>query len=217
MKKTLLSVLAGLTVMNVAFADEPSVEDRKKLCQLLIDKGTHVWVEKTSACIPVNPCASETDININSAYCLEIPIPNQADKRKLVFDKYAEKALKTTVTSIKNLPPDSTEPDRSYYGVQTADGGYFAAFSEAYGYDDCLSFVVQSALAYGAFNQDCFNSWMRDVMDSAGAPKSYVHKVVIYTVGQRCNEIQEFAKTLSGKQIGRDTSTTLCKLTCVDE
>ena len=51
MKKTLLSVMAGLTVVGSASA-APTPEERKELCQLLIDKGTHVWVEKTQACIP---------------------------------------------------------------------------------------------------------------------------------------------------------------------
>ena len=69
MKKTLLSVLAGLTVIGSASA-VPTPEDRKALCQLLIDKGTHVWVEKTSACIPVNPCKSD-DEQIKEAYCID--------------------------------------------------------------------------------------------------------------------------------------------------
>ena len=69
MKKTLLSVLAGLTVIGSASA-APTPEDRKALCDLLIQKGTHVWVEKTSACIPVNPCLSD-DEQIKEAYCID--------------------------------------------------------------------------------------------------------------------------------------------------
>ena len=61
MKKTLLSVLAGLTVVGSAIA-APTPEDRKALCQLLMEKGTHVWVDKSQACIPRNPCGNDSGL-----------------------------------------------------------------------------------------------------------------------------------------------------------
>ena len=67
MKKTLLSMLAGLVVIGSASA-VPSPEDRKALCEKQSDK--FVWVEKTQACIPINPCRS-TDDKIKEAYCID--------------------------------------------------------------------------------------------------------------------------------------------------
>ncbi len=126
MKKTLLSVLAGLTVMGSAFADGPSVEDRKKLCQLLIDKGTHVWVEKTKACIPVNPCKSD-DVQIKEAYCInDLTFDGVGYHLRLhLYDKsmidiavakIAER-LGTGATS-QNLPGN-------FFAMKTTDGGYY--------------------------------------------------------------------------------------------
>ncbi len=144
MKKTLLSVLAGLTVMGSAFADGPSVEDRKKLCQLLIDKGTHVWVEKTSACIPVNPCKSD-DKQIEKAYCPEMIGINNSSKRDEYIKAYAENAFGSTVTEIKEVGKDG---EHTYFGVKTSDGGYFAIdhypeWETAYGHRCC--FVLLNA------------------------------------------------------------------------
>ena len=69
MKKTLLAVMAGLTVVGAASA-APTPEDRKKLCEMLMEKRTHLWVEKTQACIPLNPCGNDVDPEIRKAYCL---------------------------------------------------------------------------------------------------------------------------------------------------
>ena len=57
MKKTLLSMLAGLIVIGSASA-VPSVESRRALCETQPDK--FVWVENTEACVPINPCESES-------------------------------------------------------------------------------------------------------------------------------------------------------------
>ena len=68
MKKTLLSVLAVVSVMGTASA-VPSAADRKAMCESKPDK--YVWVEKNQACIPVNPCGPMEDSNIKNAYCLQ--------------------------------------------------------------------------------------------------------------------------------------------------
>jgi len=65
MKKILLSVIAGLIAIGSASA-LPSPEDRKALCEKHPDK--YVWVAKTQACIPINPCMSD-DKKIEKAYC----------------------------------------------------------------------------------------------------------------------------------------------------
>ncbi len=125
MKKTLLSVLAGLTVMGSAFADGPSVEDRKKLCQLLIDKGTHVWVEKTKACIPVHPCSSE-DESIRKAYCdmafLETgrsTIESRAGAKLLREHLYTKANIETSISSNDNAILQSWQIDDDVLGGGT--------------------------------------------------------------------------------------------------
>ena len=66
MKKTFCSILAGMVVVGSAFADAPTIEDRRALCEKHPDK--YVWVEKTEACVPINPCESD-NAEIKSAYC----------------------------------------------------------------------------------------------------------------------------------------------------
>ena len=66
MKKTLLSVIAGLAVIGSAIA-VPSMDVQQKNCE----DGQHVWVEKTKTCVPINPCLSG-DHTISDAYCREV-------------------------------------------------------------------------------------------------------------------------------------------------
>lgn len=65
MKTTLLTIFVVFAVVGTAFA-VPSAGDRKALCKKYSDK--YVWVEKSEACIPVNPCLSDA-ISIRNAYC----------------------------------------------------------------------------------------------------------------------------------------------------
>ena len=135
MKKTLLSVLAGLAVIGSASA-VPTPEDRQNLCDLLIQKGTHVWVEKTKACVPVNPCAKDVSDDIRKAYCLtELAetfkfrdiedvvdfAERYANAAKVYFD-YAniigETKPYTGMLAVENY-------ETYVYAVHTADHGYF--------------------------------------------------------------------------------------------
>ena len=104
MKKTLLSVLVGLVVIGSASA-VPSPEDRKALCEKQSDK--FVWVEKTQACIPINPCLSSVSA-IEEAYCIQLDgaayLPNDQIKRNLIIERYVEKKLQTSVVKISEVP-----------------------------------------------------------------------------------------------------------------
>ena len=60
MKRTLLSVIAGLAVINTVSAGI------KETCLQHPDK--LVWVEKTQRCVPINPCLSD-DKSIRDSYC----------------------------------------------------------------------------------------------------------------------------------------------------
>lgn len=91
MKKTLLSVFAGMIVIGSAFA-APTPEDRKKLCEKHPDK--YVWVEKDQFCAPRYPCASE-NTDIRNAYCIDIFDSTQKSvmQNVIVRDKLLKRAL----------------------------------------------------------------------------------------------------------------------------
>ncbi|MCR4917425.1 MAG: hypothetical protein K5912_00585 [Alphaproteobacteria bacterium] len=219
MKKTLVSILSGLVVIGSASAI-PTPDTARENCMKLEQEGTHVWVSKDSTCIPINPCAEDASPETNKKYCLEFGIPTEKKNQDLMLKTYAENVLKTSIQEIKTLPPDSSEPDKSYYGIKTTDGGYFAAYTESVVYDDCSSMIVQSALAYGAYDLDCYESWIRDTTNAMwAAPKPYLHKILIYisAANERCDKIQKLAATMSGTTVNRDTSSKICKLTCTDE
>lgn len=140
MKKTLLAVLAGLTVVGAASA-APTPEDRKNLCDLLIQKGTHVWVPKTQACVPVNPCAKDVSDEIRKAYCLTdlaetFNFRNGEDVMDFA-ERYADATkvyfgfgdyMTANSKRIGSVFPQKklVNAERATYLVDTADRGYFA-------------------------------------------------------------------------------------------
>lgn len=83
MKKTLLSVIAGLAVIGSANAGikETCLEHPDKL----------VWVEKTQRCIPINPCKSD-DEKIKAMYCVRRfrDVQTRGDLYKGLIELYAE-------------------------------------------------------------------------------------------------------------------------------
>ena len=218
MKKTLLSVLAGLTVIGYASA-APTPEDRKALCQLLIDKGTHVWVEKTQAWIPVNPCLSNGEIY--NAYCTFFSFPADENNIKTIIDTYTKKLLGVEPIDYKYLDSDSHEDH--YYAVKTSDNGYFVANFFGYAENGCIAAVFNSLKANGyAEETDGFktdNDY--DLKDPiVGKYKtqydenSNSNKFKINVTDSVCEEIRSFASSLKGEQINRDLSSQLCVLVC---
>ena len=182
MKKTLLSILAGLSVIGSALA-APTPEDREELCKLLIEKGTHVWVEKTEACIPVNPCLSDEE-DIRNTYCISIPDMEQngialENERqvKTFLDRYAEKVLKTDVLDIKYL-------DNGGVAVKTDDDGYYA-FQQVKA-STCETQARTAALAYG--------KEMKEVKNDSGF--TYV---ITKISEQDCTDIKDFENLLYEK------------------
>ena len=190
MKKTLLSVLAGLTVIGSASA-APTPEDRKALCQLLIDKGTHVWVEKTKACIPVNPCLSD-DEQIKKAYCFEktlLGISLDDDKKvDLWLNKFAEQCIKSKMVEkicLLGSEYEWTKMPDNYISIKTADGGYYTLhmtyFYNENGKQSADSVVTTAAEAYCANPEHSLN--MRDIL----IDKKYEGI---------CKDVMDFAKKL---------------------
>ena len=204
MKKTLLSVLAGLTVIGSASA-APTPEDRKALCQLLIDKGTHVWVEKTKACIPVDPCNEEVYSDIHQAYCIIVfgtnPLPPDTVIMNKLVNTYAEKVLNTQVTNLKTPTfKDKYGYDKDRVAITTSDGGYyvFADYAkhakwdldsaylagvsfEAHGYRPISFTVPKSDTTYDG----------RPFNRVSSVPKDYGD--YRYISANQCHEIAQFA------------------------
>lgn len=161
MKKTLVSIIAGLTVIGSAFA-LPSPEDIKALCEKHPDK--YVWVEKSQACIPINPCESD-DVDIERAYCVNRTItPN---KKELLINRYVEQVLKTTVVDVQNVPGDVY----AYSGVKTADGGYFVLRAGQLGYSN-----YGAEHMYTAYTND---ERLEDMVNAAA---------LVYANGKYCKE-----------------------------
>ena len=215
MKKTLLSVLAGLTVIGSASA-APTPEDRKALCDLLIKKGTHVWVEKTSACIPVNPCESD-DIQIKRAYCIEvfedIQVKTYAQAAKL-SEKYIEVVTKES-TKCGLLENNGHIPgSQDYINCKTDSGMYFALeFDDFTDTGDIRADIAKGTLI--AFNHEpdgsCASTYVkRDNTDIIGDGHIISNDTNINNTrdisitGAECEEMADFASKVSS--LGRGTT-----------
>ncbi len=201
MKKTLLSVLAGLTVMGSAFADGPSVEDRKKLCQLLIDKGTHVWVEKTSACIPVHPCSSE-DESIRKAYCDKMffetgrsTIESRAGAKLLREYLNTKANIETSISSNDNVIVTSWQTDDDVFAGGTMpvllvqyDGMYLE-----------MPFTEDKAAKYTADGTACYIFGGDLHSKDEGLNTEDMH--CYFTNRQSCEDLANFLSDLHGKKM----------------
>lgn len=142
MNKILLSGLAGLAVINAAVA-VPSPADRRALCEKHPDK--YVWVEKTEACVPINPCESENE-DIRYSYCNNgaMPtLPYDSSKRNMILDKYIHNMLGTTISDI-------IEVSDTVVGVKTQDGRYIAFPSGSkVNQSDCMLNLMYAVSIYG--------------------------------------------------------------------
>ena len=99
MKKTLLSVLAGITVIGSAAA-VPSLEDRITMCKRHPD--THVWVEKTQFCARIDPCVGPT---YDDMYCIEVHGVTKPEDSyaRLLIERYVKNILETGVEELNYL------------------------------------------------------------------------------------------------------------------
>ena len=84
----------------------------------------YVWVKKTKACIPINPCESK-DEDVRNVYCIPSPatVKNESDAEK-VLQRYMEYVMKLHATDIMHIP-SSDDKYLIYIGVHTSDTGYY--------------------------------------------------------------------------------------------
>lgn len=106
--KLILGALLCATICGSAFAI--SVDDRQAFCNQYPDK--YVWVEKTQACVPVDPCDS-TIQDIKDAYCVRAAFAAGPEH----MENYIETVLGTSARWGKVL----ADGKHAYY---TTDGLY---------------------------------------------------------------------------------------------
>lgn len=189
MKKTLLSVVAGLAVINAASA-VPSPEDRKAMCDKYPDK--YVWVEKNKACVPINPCIS-TNEDIRKSYCMT-PMRDQhlsSDAKsaiELVLNRYAEKVLQSKVASTKLVAPFLNDDKVIYVAAQTTDGNYFVATASGSKPSDPFLMMYDAAFAYGLRLEGKEGQYWIENVNSL----------------EECTDIVDFASLLAGEVVHTD-------------
>ena len=181
MKKTLLSIVAGLVVINVASA-VPSMDTQKTNCE----DGQHVWVEKTKTCVPINPCLSD-DINIKEVYCPNlVGLPHNKSKQDLVINEYVQNVLRTGVSEIKEIGD-------THMSVKTTDGNYFVWKLSKHPDNHCLSQMIRAFVVNG-YSFD-------NLMFEESVNVSYSSQV---DSELKCNNIINFASTMADKDfVGR--------------
>ena len=190
MKKTLLSVAAGLAVVGAANAGikETCLEHPDKL----------VWVEKTQRCIPINPCKSD-DKEIHDAYCVDwgFCAPVVTDKQlKLWLSKW----IRSDVIEIKRL--GLNENGAETVGAKTADGYYFAYWCAAEDERDWGCALVADKVAE-AYNHDTARYYLsaedKQIVEQGGMIDNQ-NKYIYAENEAKCVEIKEFAEALFEQQ-----------------
>ena len=151
MKKTLLSVIAGLAVIGSACA-APTPADRKALCEKHPEK--YVWVEKTQACVPINPCKSDNSA-IQEAYCnrvfKNVQLGNWTEgvtAVKAYLQKYLAVDMTNSTRALRR-EVDTSVFGQDYIPAKTSDGGYMV-----FEFDD-LSDIAGSDRYDGAVESSC--------------------------------------------------------------
>ena len=149
MKKTLLSMTAAVAVIGAANAGI------KETCLKHPDK--LMWVEKTEACVPINPCKSDNTA-IKEAYCntafKDIQLGNWRQGATVV-EEYVRSYLGISAT-IKELKDHGVETSlfgQDYVRAVLSDGGYmvfeFDDLSDIAGGDKYDGAAEAACLIYG--------------------------------------------------------------------
>ena len=147
--KNALSFIFGILVCSSAVAD-PTADDRRELCRLLEEKGTHVWVTKNTACIPVNAC-SANDSDIKDAYCdytfSEYYFADVENAKQVASDIYKRHRKKTLTNFIT-----TDWEEKNILGAETSEGGYVTLQfgSKKYG-NNTKSLIETSCIVNGGW------------------------------------------------------------------
>ncbi len=190
-------VLIVISIVS-AFAI-PTLADRQHLCES--KPLSFVWVEKTNACIPINPCESQED-DIRDGYCIPSIATVESEKNaELVMQRYTEKVLNTHVI---NVIPITSKDDKYliYLGVRTADDSYYVfRFYKPFGMPVADNLLIAACWAYG-----------KSYVEQETKENEYwctVHDE------NECTDIVDFASLLVGEMVSGEIvnlGTTLCKM-----
>lgn len=156
MKKTLLSILAGVVVIGSASA-VPGPEDRERMCKQQPDK--YVWVEKgNGACVEINPCKSD-NADVKNAYCntmfkdVQLGTPYEG---VVVVKEYINKHLGLDIVNKKGIVRHDVDTSlfaQDYIPAKLSDGGYivfeFDDLSDIAGGDSYEGASKAACLIYG--------------------------------------------------------------------
>lgn len=170
MKKTLLPLLAFFVFVGTALA-VPSLGDRRAMCEKYSDK--YVWVEKSEACVPSNPCVSDV-ASIRNTYCnnafSDVSVRNYGVAEELV-----RRYMGAGFTVRKH--PGS---DRYIVATQTADDvlstyDYLVFEFRDIGSNDQEDAFIGACLAYGGayIDKGCF--YLDVSCDDLGVFVSFVY------------------------------------------
>ena len=182
--KNALSFIFGILVCSSAVAD-PTADDRRELCRLLEEKGTHVWVAKNTACIPINACSSDSS-DVKDAYCdytfFDYYFENVEDAKKVASDIY-KRYRKYTLTKFITTDWD----EKQILGAETSEGGYITLQfgSKKYG-NNTKSLIETSCMVNGG--------WIGSGYFSG---KEYICKCETITDMEKCSSTAIYAAFLA--------------------
>ena len=183
MKKTLWSMVAGLAVIGSAFA-VPSLDTQRTRCD---DDPEHfVWVERTQACVPLNPCLSDMQ-EIVRGYCSGYYLPADISQQDFVIDKML-KSWGTSLFAKKDLGD-------GYIALITYDGRYSVHHIIDSEHDFPKTLALKRAFeAYGYESE--LESWFEDDEEYHGN-----YDVASVKSSEECEDIKNFAVMLNEKSV----------------
>ncbi|MCR4917785.1 MAG: hypothetical protein K5912_02450 [Alphaproteobacteria bacterium] len=189
--KLFLSALCALSFVSGAVA-LPTPDNARENCRELEIAGTHVWSEKSSICLSINPCMNtREETNFSIDHCKLIFSDNRffnADVAERLVAGYLKKVKKQEV---KEAITTVWDADR-VLGVKTTDGEYFGfMFRSGYETDERNSILDATCVVFG-------KKQVNPSTDVNGNKLVYCAEV---KKQQICDEMAEFARNVAGVEI----------------
>ena len=195
----------GATICGSAFAI--STDDRQAFCEQYPDK--YVWVEKTQACIPINPCNS-TIQSIRDAYCIKAPY---LATDPVIREGYIKNVLHKDILKAKILNTHA-------YAYHTSDGGYlYMDVNKGSDFSPTQDRIHAACWAYGYREVSQYDLTMYTDSVHPYLNNNQLDCIVIEN-SYHCSDAADFATLLVGGLCGGevknkpDSSVKVCEITC---
>lgn len=174
-------MVAGLAVIGSAFA-VPSLDTQRTRCDE--DPEHFVWVERTQACVPLNPCLSDVP-EIVRGYCSEYYLPADISQQDFVIDKML-KSWGTSLFAKKDLGD-------GYIALITYDGRYSVhhIIDNEHSYGKTIA--IQWAFEIYGYDEIDIKS---DYEGKDGGLRG-IYDVVSVKSSEECEDIKNFAMMLN--------------------